>query len=398
MGYLSKFEFAAAGVLGLHSAAFAQEGRSVEINLTGRALYDSNIARSSAAVAASRGLVQEDVRLTPGVDLRVSVPVGRTRLYADGGAGYDFHRRNTRLDRERVQVRTGLESSYGRCIGTAEGQASRQQSELEDIILGPVSNAQTIVAATLSLSCPRDAGFYPTFSVTRRTDENSQRLRKSSDRNTDTVQAGLVYTRPTFGELSLIGRYTRVEFPNRPVAATGGSLLQDGFEIFDLGAEYRRALGSVARGSARLAYTRLSTKGREKGSSGTTYGTDITFLPDARIRPHLVLERRVEASNRIGILYQTEKLARLEALMTVSPAAQVVVGASVRDRNYRLVEGFAGRQISDERTVIASASLDVAVSPRLRGNLYAIYEKRDADLSLFDYRSKRVGLSTTLGF
>ena len=71
-------------------------------------VYDSNVAASSAALAAARGLAQADEIYTPSLDLNYVKQVGVDSFFLTGQAGYDFYQRNTILDRERLNAQSGF--------------------------------------------------------------------------------------------------------------------------------------------------------------------------------------------------------------------------------------------------------------------------------------------------
>ncbi|MGJ3628667.1 hypothetical protein AB5I41_20335 [Sphingomonas sp. MMS24-JH45] len=76
----------------------------VAIDLSLDVRHDSNVVRSSADRAAARGLVRSDQRATPSIDLILARPLGRNRVQIVASAGYDFYRRNSRLNRERLSL------------------------------------------------------------------------------------------------------------------------------------------------------------------------------------------------------------------------------------------------------------------------------------------------------
>jgi hypothetical protein len=81
----------------------------------------------------------------------------------------------------------------------------------------------------------------------------------------------------------------------------------------------------------------------------------------------------------------------------LTPRIRLTGGGSWRETNYRLAIDFPG-QVSNERTWVASTTLDVDVNPKLTATFFAQREKRDTNLPIFGFDSKRVGLSTKLSF
>ena len=85
----------------------AAQRRSEPVTQLSASLYvrhDSNVARADADRAAQRNLARADQRATPSIDLVVARPLGRNTLSINASAGYDFYRRNKRLNRERLSL------------------------------------------------------------------------------------------------------------------------------------------------------------------------------------------------------------------------------------------------------------------------------------------------------
>ena len=77
--------------------------------------FNSNVARSDAARAAARDLSRSDQRITPGLSVDLARNLGQTRLWLNGSAGYDFYRRNSQLNRERIGLESGIKQPVGPC-------------------------------------------------------------------------------------------------------------------------------------------------------------------------------------------------------------------------------------------------------------------------------------------
>ncbi len=61
---------------------------SLTVSLNG--IYDSNVARTSAAGAVLRQVVPEDEIVQPEVSLQLQRPLGREAVFIDSSARYDF--------------------------------------------------------------------------------------------------------------------------------------------------------------------------------------------------------------------------------------------------------------------------------------------------------------------
>src|ERR1035441_5879970 len=97
IGALGAAAFLVSGQLGAAIAAVPANDAppvTVQFNST----YYSNIAGSSAALAAREGIKRADVVYDPTVLANLVEPMGGVTLFLMGQAGYDIHQRNSILD------------------------------------------------------------------------------------------------------------------------------------------------------------------------------------------------------------------------------------------------------------------------------------------------------------
>jgi hypothetical protein len=391
---------AAAGLASLGSAAAAQqtENRS-EIGLSTRLTYDTNIARSSEAVARARGLVREDVRFSPALELDIARTVGRHVLYVDAVAGRDIHARNSRLDRERLQGRAGVSSRFGWCRSTLEATAARRQSELQDIILGDIENTESTASVLARISCPKPAGFYPSASVEHASVENGSAIRRNADSQTLRGEAALNYAQPSLGEIALFLRYSETDFPNRLISlAPGGEAIRDRFESRQAGLIYSRNVGTLLRGSVGVSYTQVDRALAGQTFDGVTYSASLRVRPEQRLSATLSAERSVQPSNRIGISYSVDKAAAAALNYRLNPRVQFGAGGSIRDRRFELAPGTLVVTLTDEETRTLFASMRIDLSQRLRFGVDARREERDSNVRAFDYVSNRIEVTASISF
>lgn len=397
--HLRHLAWGAAGLIACHAPAGAQSERRVDLFVDLQTVYDSNIARSSEGQALSRGIEQEDVRFSPSVRADLNIPRGRYAFFLDALVGYDFHARNTRLNRERIEARGGVVSNFGRCATTLEAAIARRQSELQDIVEGPLDNTETSISAAFQSSCPREVGLVPTVGASIRSTRNSKELRKSADFNVKRVEGGLAYVRPSFGELGVFAGYTAAEFPNRLLEVEPGSLINDSFEARDIGVRYARNVGTLLRGSVRVAYTNIDRVAGGSGFDGTTYGATLSGNPLGRLRARLDGDKSVEPANRLGVSYAIEEAYRAEFAYDITPKVLATFGGSLVERE--LVPAAGGGPaplLTEEQIRLLFLDLGWQFRERIGFAFTLTNEKRDSNNPLFDYTSTRIGLSTRLAF
>ena len=113
--------------------------------------YDSNIARSSKAAAALRGVEPEDYMLTPSATVSLVQPFGKQALFVDGSLGYDFHRENPQLDRQRHDIQGGFATITGPCHEALFTSYRASQTDLANLDLGNVKNLTKTTAVSFGM-------------------------------------------------------------------------------------------------------------------------------------------------------------------------------------------------------------------------------------------------------
>jgi hypothetical protein len=377
-------------------AAPASAQRRLDLGVSATILYDSNVARSSRAQAAQRGLVREDVRFTPAATLDLLVPVGRHELFAEGLAGYDFYARNERLDRERIEARSGLGLRFAQCRSDIFGAIASRQTELDDITLGPVQNRETVKSINFEGRCGRPAGFSPRLNVRYESGRNSRLQRRTSNIDSFEMEGALGYRTVSLGEIALFGRYQDARFPERrrPIE---GTLRRDGFEAYTLGLSYDRQIGTALRGTIAAGYTEVRPDLPDLPRfDGLTYSAILLLNPLGRLKGRIEGAREVDASNRLDVSYFVEDRLRARADYDISPRARAELGAGYRDRDFKAAPG--GLPIRGEETTSLFTALQVQATPKIRVRLELEQEKRDTDNPIFNYQSTQVALSTSITF
>jgi hypothetical protein len=372
--------------------------RRLDLGVTATALYDSNVARANDEQALARGLVQEDFRFTPAATLDMFIPaVGRHGVFANGFAGYDFYARNTRLNRERIELRSGLNLRFAQCRSDIFGSLSRRQSELGDITLGPTDNSETLRSVTFEGRCERPTGLNPRFSLFYEEGRNSEERRRRSNLDRFRAEAGLGYSNVALGTFGIFGRYQDARFPERPFLI-GGMIGEDGFEAYTVGVSYERQIGTALRGLVEAGYITVEPDRPDLPQfDGLTARAELLFNPLGRLTGRLEAAREVDSSNRIDVSYFVENRIQGSLEYRISPATIAEAGLAYRDREF---EGASQSDLSitQEETKSVFAALTMQLTPKVSLRFEAEHEERTTDNDLFDYQSTQLGVTTALKF
>jgi hypothetical protein len=366
----------------------------LQISPTFEVRYDSNVARSSDEIARQRGIRPNDWRFTPWLNVDLEKPVGNQTLFLVGDVGYDFYARNKRLNRERILLDGGAHLQFSRCTGTVHGSLAIHQSDLSELIdAAPAKNTEHIRTVGLDAKCGGPIGLTPSAGVSRTWGSNSATIRKISDYTMTQGHAGLGYARPTLGELSVIVSARHVHYPHRE-----GVGLSDHFNVFSIGGQYSREIGSRFQGSVSLNRTTVDSGAGFPKFTGLTSSADLSILASDNLRAHVQWSRDVQP---VGLGFGDFAIDnRLSGNVdyALSPRLTLSGGAGLIRRNIRGESMLDVPQLNSERRVYEYARLTYQRSARTSLALDVRHEQRDADPATFNYHSTSVGMVFRMTF
>ena len=387
------------GVVG--TPAFAQSSDAVtDVTFELAGQYDSNVARSSAARAAVRGLDRADERFTPTLRVDIARSFGRVRAAIDGSLGYDFYRRNNQLERERIDLGGTLSVPAGPClVGTSIG-AARSQTDLGNIAFSSalsdlnVRNTETRLSAGAELSCGRESGLRPTASVEYVTARNSNPARARAESDSFDYRAGLSYVSPNLGDFFVFGGRRDVSRGSQFVA-TG----QADYRVTDYGVRYRRDIGSrltlsatVSRSSINSDTVGLPTR------SGLSWSIDAVTQIGSRVQISANTGREFTNSLSSDAAYLRSQPSSVRILYAATDRLQLNGGFSNSTNRYTYAQPIIGQAITRDTRWIVDAGVSYAVGRRWHITVSGGHENRNANGTIFDYSSSfgRVALSLRL--
>lgn len=388
---------AAASGAALAQAASAQSAlpeRRMDIQISGRATYDSNTVRRRATLP-SDSLEAEDVRFTPSAILDIVFPISRQALFLSGSVGYDFYARNTQLNRERINLSGGADLRFGAgCSTRLSGNYTRQQSSLADLFSTErLINTEEIKTFGAQAACSGAVGLRPGFGYQHQTSDNSNPFRQRTNYVSDSFNVSIGYVRPTFGELSLFSSYSKTTYPNRPIIVGMTPLGRDeAVEIYSAGGRFDRQIGSRLHGTVSLGITRAdpNTPG-VPGFSGLSYSADIGYTPNDRFNMTLAFSRSANVSNNIDANYSVNDTYALDANYALSRRLRLNFGTSYSERDFQLSPNIVNPLTpTGDKTYYGYVGATYRLNERLNFDTDFSQERRDAPGTLFDYKSTRI--------
>lgn len=368
-------------------------------SLTAR--YDSNVPRLNAEAVNRRNLQREDIRVTPAAQLFVSRNLGRHQVGLRSYLGYDFYVRNTSLNRERLSVEPFTYLNLPVCDLSVSALAARYQSDLGELVyigIDPTigaDNTETRKRVNGKLICGDTYGLRPTFEVERASGDNSNPLRQRADYRTTRIQPGLGYSSPALGEISVYAFKRDTDLPNQ--------LLPDGnisgYTLRGVGVRYSRNIGTRLNFDGNVSHTQVTTYGGGLGKrSGLNGSIALTLLASDQLQ-FVAFANRNFTSTLTGLsTYALVEGYGLTANYAANDRLRLRLGGRVSPRQFFYSVTPVGPFIGEQTQSDIFSGASYTLNRRMRLNLDAGYQRRDADLDIFDYRSfyAAVGVSVSL--
>ena len=372
------------------------KGNFEEVGLNFDLRHFGNAARSSEASAAARGLVLSDQRLTVGVDVAINRDIGRNTLRLVANLGYDFYRRNTRLNRERIGVGAEAGINVGPCLAEVAARLDRRQSDLDSIALvnlpgeDSVSNTETVQTYRVEGRCGYVYGLRPSVGYVHSRGDNSNVIREISDYTSNRVFAGIAYDHPVIGKAKLTYEHEKLNFGNRaatPLAAYSG------YQTDEARLQLSRDIGTLLTAEAMVAYTWLKpNNAAARDFTGTTWRVGGTIKPGTRLQIRAFTERSIQPSLGTEALYSKQLLNEVRASYALSERLTASGGFSLRKRDYEGAQANFGPLLDEDKFRRIFAAMTLRTSRRLDLSLEGGHERRNATGTVFDYSGGYVGL------
>jgi len=373
-----------------------QQGNFEEVGLNFDLRHFGNAARSNEATAAARGLVLSDERLTVGVDIVLNRTLGRNTLKLAGTVGYDFYRRNQRLNRERIGLRGETGVNVGPCLAQIAASVDRRQSDLDSISLvnlpneDSVRNTETIQVYRIEGRCGYVYGLRPSLGYEHKRGDNSNALRDVSDYKSNRVFGGVAYDHPVAGRVKLTYERENVDFDNR--AATLLAALS-GYQVDELRLQLSRDIGTLLTADAMVAYNWLKPDNSAAPDfKGTTWRLSGTIKPGLRLKIQATTERSLQPSLGAEALYSRQSFNEVRATFALSQQLSLSGGFNVAKRNYSGAQANFGPLLEEDKFRRIFAGMTMRTNKRLELSLEGGHEKRDGTGTVFDYSGAYVGL------
>lgn len=373
-------------------------GKPFSINVSADVRHDSNTARTNSGTAALRGLSRSDQRFSPSLNVNLTKPFAAHSVSLSGGVGYDFHRHNTRLNRERIQLGSALALSISPCAPNFNAQISRRQSDLGDsggstaIGVTNVSNAETLWSVGGSIACGKSFGLRPTAGISYQQGDNSNPQRKLTNKHITTYSLGLGYVHPSIGDIQLFAQQRELDYVNLPQP--------NGNRQRSYGVSFSRNLGARLQGSASVSWSNVKPfQPGVSGFNGVNWSGDLTLKATPRLQLHTGFGRSISSTLAVAANYNVATNYGLDATYAVTPRINLNAGYSHTKRRFEgSFDPLAVNLLTNDRKQNFFASVDYLFSPKLKFILNGGHDVRNANGSFYDYHNNQIGLRAELSF
>jgi Putative beta-barrel porin 2 len=380
-------------------AALAQSNvtRNIGVSVDVQESYEDNVLRQPDFFPVPPGFSRDDFRLSPSLQVNIVQPFGRQTLTLLGGAGYDFYRRNSRLERERINLQAKANLAVGANCKPDIGLAfSRQQSDLADFFSFTdfrLRNREQRVTFSSGLKCGGIIGLKPGVTFERSVVKNSSFLRKIGNFNSTAVGVSVGYVNPTLGELSLFGNYRRGNYPNRG-AFTGRPDVNERVGVYTAGVRLQRELGERLKGNISLGYTvaEPSVAGTRR-FSGISGSADLTAQLGDPLQVVIGYSRAVQQSNQLDVSFTVNDNYNINASYILNPRVVLTAGAARSERKLRNSPLLQPNALGEnDRTTQFFGGIRFSPNGPISFSLNGTQSKRRSQTGFFDFEASSVSL------
>lgn len=357
--------------------------------------HDSNVVQGSDEAARLRKLKKAELVTTPGATVDYGYNDGRVGIAVNGVFGYDFHEKNTILDRERIEAAAKATVLLGdACSATAKLNYWRKQTRQQDLTTIVTDNRVAIRVATLGETCVTTGGLMQSLEILQSAWHNSSMLNINNDRYAISGMVG--YTKTGFGTAGLTLLYEETDFFGRPAILV---MTPDTLEKTQVGLQYSSPVDQRLSGTISAGYVHSRAKvGPESRLAGK------------RIREGLVAQAAIlwKPTDRLRINALAARRIRHDTSFTITTDLQLSVDYELTPKwrfgagGRWLRDDYYGRdvtlpQIAQDRQdqTLLYGTLTYRLTPRATIAADMRYDQGEANFSPFDYKGTRLMLTFT---
>ncbi|MGC6401644.1 outer membrane beta-barrel protein [Sphingomonas sp. FW199] len=393
---------AMAQTLSAEGSTFGGFQREVDVGVAVDAIYSGNTTRGRSETATARGLVQSDFLLNPKIEGNVRLPVGPVQLAVSGDIGYQLYARNTQLNRERISLTANAGTAIGPCGLMLNGNYSRAQTDQRDLAIVPGDTEASSVNVNenrgigVVATCGAAVGIRAVGLASYATSENNSVRRQISNANTFTYGGGLQYSAPAVGQVTTFVSKTEVEFPDRIDLGIPG-FGADRFDLFAAGVRLDRRLGARLQFNGQVSYAEVTVEGlTDSQYDGIIWDAALSLRATPKLNFSVGTGKTVGPAGGFSANFVETSTVRFGTTYALTERLLMRLNANYQQRDFDLQTVTAPDRLSNDEFGEIGLGFNFNQSLRLLFRAYVGYEKRNAELDIYDYDAFSASLGVRL--
>jgi predicted porin len=203
------------------------------------------------------------------------------------------------------------------------------------------------------------------------------------------------YSSPALGEISVYAVKQDTDLPNQRLPNGDPS----GYTLRGFGVQYSRNIGTRFNFNGSVSHVEVTPYGGTlRGRSGLNARVALTLLASERLQLTAFANRNFTNTLTSVSTYELAEGYGLTANYAASNRLRLRFGGQYSPRRFFYAVTPVGPFIGEQTQSDIFSGASYTLNRRMRLNLDAGYQRRDADLDIFDYRSfyAAVGVSVSL--
>ena len=356
----------------------------LEVTPSIKALYDDNIFRTDEEQVASAN----DIIVTPALTAQLNKPLGPHFLQANVTALYDHYTDLTNRSRLNLDGSLGARLSMaGVCRAEPYGRFRRARADYGDINTN-VDNQQEFSTLSLQLSCPRRAGLYPIAKYERETTHNDPEF-DFSNRTSNGYALGMVYSRPSLGDLTAYYKYTKTDRYDIGVVN----------KVNRYGMTFHRAVVSHISFDVDLHWLDVQSNVPDiQEYHGLAWNASAVIRPLSTVLLRLETGRAVVTDSLIATGYAITSNYQATLRYQLGERASARIGYEYESRDFRRNPALAFDTIDSDKVYTLTAGLERSISARVNVALAGLRVMRRTNDGSRDYEANQISVGASYSF
>ena len=324
-----------------------------------------------------------NTRVTPGVDVALSKPVGRIHFTLDSRVGYDFNTAYSRYNNVRASANGSAAMQVaGVCNISAHGTYQQFRLDQTDLAANITATARE-QGYDLSASCSRLSGFSPVLGASYV--KETAGVLSFYAYHAFSERGGVSYSKPSLGTLSLVASFQQFRRPG----LVSGLSEQNGTDVKQINLELSRAVAPHLQLRAGVGYyTADPQRLGLKSTTGPAYDADLRILLSSRTSLDLAVRRDITNDNGTDASYSKRQDYIVTGNYRLTGKSSIYVTGEYTQRSLKgetLVDNIL--PVNSDQLKRASLNYFIDVFKNLRLTTAVRHDWRTSAQRVYDYQN-----------